>query len=420
MTSTRRAARRTAQRTARRVAVVVAALLLLLAGVLALGHRVTDLLAGPTDPDAGEAQPHPRPTWAFYRPPEPLPDRPAGTLIRAEPVAAPAGARGWRILYHSRDASGNDIAVSGTVFAPGGMPPDGGWPVVAWAHGTTGSGDGCAPSTDRRPLAGIEDGAALLAAGDALAATDYQGLGTPGPHPYLDGTSEARAVLDAARAAAALPGAGAGRSVVVFGHSQGGQAALFSAAIAARYAPDLRLLGVAAAAPPTDLVALARHLDRLDYGTAYLVELAAGIGATDPAADPRRIMTRRGASHLALVERGCTDQLVAAYTGLTARAAFTRDPRDTPPWSTALASDATPTAPAGLPVLVLQGDRDPIVTEPVTTAAVQRMCAAGDTVTYRRYPHAAHNVVPTAGRDLTAWIAARVHHRPAAGTCPRP
>ncbi|HEY2669420.1 MAG TPA: lipase family protein [Rugosimonospora sp.] len=395
---------------------VVMAVLVLAAVVLVFGHRIARLWGG-TDPDAGEAQPHPRPTWSFYQPPAPLPSRPPGTVIRSEPVAAPSGAHGWRVLYHSRSASGADVAVSGTVFVPSGTRPAGGWPVVAWAHGTTGSGDSCAPSTDLQPLRGIEDGAALLAAGDAIVATDYEGLGTPGPHPYLVGASEAHAVLDSVRAAAALPGSGIGRSLVVFGHSEGGHAALFTGELAASYAPDLRLLGVAAASPPTDLVALARDVTSLDYGGAYLVELAAGYSATDPSAHLAPLMTSRGAGSLHLVEDGCTDDLVNAYTGQTAQDIFRQDPRTTPPWSTALKANSTGSLPPSLPVLVMQGGSDPIVRASVTTVAVQRMCAAGDAVDYHLYPKAEHNVVPAAATDLNAWIAERLRNQATPDTC---
>src|SRR5262249_44773085 len=75
-------------------------------------------------------------------------------------------------------------------------------------------------------------------------------------HPYLVGISEARAVIDSVRVAGTLPGAGGGRTFVVWGHSQGGHAALFTGSIAKSYAPELDLLGVAAAAPATDLVTL--------------------------------------------------------------------------------------------------------------------------------------------------------------------
>jgi alpha-beta hydrolase superfamily lysophospholipase len=398
------------------ITTVVVAVVVLAAGVLVFGHRIPGLSRG-TDPDLGEAQPHPRPTWSFYQPPVPLPTQPPGTLIRSEPVATPSGTRGWRILYHSRSASGTDVAVSGMVIVPSGPQPVGGRPVVAWAHGTIGSGDSCAPSTDSQPAAGIEDGTALLAGGDAIVATDYEGLGTPGAHPYLIGASEAHAVLDAVRAAATLPGSAIGHSLVVFGHSEGGHAALFTGELAASYAPDLRLLGVAAASPPTDLVTLARDVTRLDYGGAYLVELAAGYSATDPSARLGSLMTGRGAQSLHLIEDGCTNDLINAYTGLNVEDVFTADPRTTSPWSSALSANSTTPLPPDLPVLVMQGGKDPIVQASVTTAAVRHMCAASDTVDYRVYPTAEHNIVPVATTDLNAWIAERFRGRPAPDTC---
>jgi pimeloyl-ACP methyl ester carboxylesterase len=385
--------------------------------ILALVITSGCVAPGAGDPDAGEAVPKPRPAGTFYRPPAPLPPEAAGELIRSEQVAAPAGIRGWRILYHSRGIAGADIAVSGTVFVSGTAAPPGGRRVVAWAHGTTGSGDSCAPSTDLHPLDGIEDGTPLVAAGYAIVATDYEGLGTPGPHPYLVGASEARSVLDAVRAATELPGAGIGRSFVVFGHSQGGQAALFTGELAATYAPELRLLGVAAASPPTDLPALARRVTGLGYGVAYLIALAAGYGAVDPSARLRSIMTRNGAVYLHLIEDGCDGDLVTAYTGVSVHDTFVRDPRTTPPWSTGLAGGSTGVLPGRLPILVMQGAHDPIVPADITTAAVRRMCRGGDTVDYRLYPGAAHNVVPSAAGLLGVWIAARFRHAAAPSTC---
>ena len=98
----------------------------------------------------------------------------------------------------------------------------------------------------------------MVRRGYIVAATDYPGLGTPGPHPYLVGASEGRAVLDSLRAARELPGAAASSRVGIWGHSQGGQAALYAASLAKEYAPELELAGVAVAAPATDLGTLMR------------------------------------------------------------------------------------------------------------------------------------------------------------------
>jgi len=179
-----------------------------------------------------------------------------GTIISDEPMPGPEGAETWRVLYRSTDPNGVPVAVSGIVMIPHGAAPAGGRSIVAWAHPTSGVVPKCAPSLANffvRQVQGLQD---MIARGYIVAATDYPGLGTPGPHPYMIGVSEARAVIDSVRAARALAGADAGNRFAVWGHSQGGQAALFTGLIAGTYAPELHLVGVAAAAPPTDLKAL--------------------------------------------------------------------------------------------------------------------------------------------------------------------
>ncbi|HEX7443392.1 MAG TPA: lipase family protein, partial [Acidimicrobiales bacterium] len=166
---------------------------------------------------------------AFYRTPGPLPQEPPGAIVRSVVIPSagllPGGATAYRVLYHSQSIAGADIAVSGVVVVPGGTPPPGGFPIVAWAHGTTGLSDQCAPSLGG--FASIPSLTAFLDRGMIVAATDYEGLGTPGIHPYLVGQSEAQSVLDSARAARNLAGVTASNQVAVVGYSQGGQAALF-------------------------------------------------------------------------------------------------------------------------------------------------------------------------------------------------
>ena len=189
----------------------------------------------------------------FYDPLDPLPRREPGDIIWIEPLNLSVGV-GWRILYHSRSLDQRDIAVSGIVLAPSGEPPSGGWPVVAWAHGATGIEDPCAPSRSGTS-GGVSDGflEEIMREGYVVVATDYEGLGTPGPHPWLVGESEARSVLDIVRAARQLEETGASGEFVVWGHSQGGQAALFTGEIAQDWAPELELKGVIAAAPTFEL-----------------------------------------------------------------------------------------------------------------------------------------------------------------------
>src|ERR1700677_1015963 len=177
-------------------------------------------------------------------------------VVAAVPLpGAPDGAHAYRIVYHSTDGGGVPIDVTGVVIVPSGTAPIGGRDIAAWAHGTSGIADACAPSTNSwlfDSIAGLRD---LLKRGYIVAATDYQGLGGPGPHPYLIGASAAHSVLDAVRAARAVPRASASNRFALWGESQGGHAALWSAQLAAAYAPELELVGAAADAPPVDLVA---------------------------------------------------------------------------------------------------------------------------------------------------------------------
>ncbi len=195
---------------------------------------------------------------AFYHPPKSLPGghgsliwaRKAGGLV---PLKRAASTK--LVLYTSITPQGKRVAVSGSVSIPKGKPPKGGWPVISYAHGTTGTADACAPSRNRKggPAEGYISYIdpqlnAWLAAGYAVVRTDYQGLGTPGPHAYLIGRAEGRSVLDIVRAARQLNPA-IGKRFLISGHSQGGHAALFAAGLAKGYAPDLSLRGTVAYAP---------------------------------------------------------------------------------------------------------------------------------------------------------------------------
>ncbi len=193
----------------------------------------------------------------FYQPTPREIDGPPGTIIRQEPMAfAPAYISAVRVLYRSRGLHGEPIAVSGVVIAPRGAPPPGGRPIVAWAHPTSGVATRCAPSLAMFVFEQIQGLRNMADRGFVVAATDYPGLGAPGVHPYLVGESEARATLDIVRAARSITATAASSDFAVWGHSQGGQAALYVGLIAKRYAPELHLVGVAAAAPATELARL--------------------------------------------------------------------------------------------------------------------------------------------------------------------
>ena len=210
------------------------ALLLLLAPIITSAETATPAPASVTgSPEPPEIDP-------FDAPPSPLPAGQPGALIRWESIPAPAGIRAWRILYHSTALGGKDVAVSGAVFAPGQPTPEGGFPLLAMGHNTTGIARRCAPSLEPFvPLPGAAEAfyeqqvAGFVNGGFAVVATDYQGLGAVDRiHPFLIGEVAAYNVLDAARAARALPGLDLALGTILWGHSQGGHAVAWAGKLA--------------------------------------------------------------------------------------------------------------------------------------------------------------------------------------------
>jgi pimeloyl-ACP methyl ester carboxylesterase len=367
----------------------------------------------------------PPPPPAFYSP-EAHPGGEPGTIVRSEEMkGALPGSKAWRVLYASTGMHGERIEVSGVIIAPDLPPPQGGRPVVAWAHPTTGVADICAPSTNPEFFDTIPHLPALIALDYVVAATDYAGLGTPGPHPYLVGESEGRSVLDAVRAAANLPKTGAGPRFVAWGHSQGGHAALFAGQMARRYAPNLALVGVAAIAPATEL----RELLQDDFTervgkilTAYALWSWAEVygvsleSAARPAAIPG----------IERVVRDCVETegegYRVAYDSLAMGDSFLiRGAFEAEPWKRLLDRNRPGGEPIGAPVYVAQGTEDPIVRPAVTSDFVRGLCARGEVVRYEELPGAAHL---RAGRisatSAIQWMRDRFDGRPAPSTCEAP
>jgi hypothetical protein len=360
-----------------------------------------------------------RPPEAFYAVPGPLPPGPPGALIRAVPIAGPSvlpDSRAWAILYHSRDFDGRDVAVSGVVVAPPGAAPPGGRPVVVWGHGSSGLADRCAPSRGgvmgafgRDPLGG------LLQQGDVVAATDYQGLGTPGLARHAIGLSAGHAVLDAARAARGLDAGASGR-VVLDGHSEGGHAVLWAAELAGAYAPELQVLGVAASAPGAELAAtLKTATDRpttVTSGAMYIV-----VAWSDAYRLPLDVLTPAGRKAVDRVRTTCLEELAKDPEHVAVHPA---DLLTTPPWPALLARNTPGHAATPAPIFLAQGADDDRVTPAATGALVQRLCRLGDTVELRSYQHTGHFDIPAVARpDVLAWMGERLAGRSARSTCQR-
>lgn len=370
-------------------------------------------------------QGHPQPD-TFYTAPDRAPDEP-GRLLAAEAftTGVPDGASAWRILYTTLRDDGLPAVASGLVVTPGdGSDPS---PVVAWAHGTTGYAPGCAPSLLAEPF---EAGALfvldeVLEQGWAVVATDYVGLGTQGPHPYVIGRGEARSVLDSVRAAQEIDATVLDDRTVVWGHSQGGHAALWTGMLAPDYAPELQIAGVAALAPASNLEALVKVIETSPVGALFAVYVVQAYTAAYP--DVRcEDYVRPGAHLLAremaqrcLPERGVLVSLGQSL--LLDRVIWDRDPT-TGPFGRRL-TENVPTAPIEAPLLIAQGEADTLITPAAQQEYVTGRCAAGQQVDYRTYTGRDHLGVVAADSpamdDLFAWTTDRWAGGPVVDTCER-
>ncbi|KAA9108517.1 alpha/beta fold hydrolase [Microbacterium rhizomatis] len=336
----------------------------------------------------------------FYAQPSPVPAGAPGDLVKAdELLGAPLAARAWRIMYHSRDLNGADVLVTGVVVVPLGPAPAGGRTVVSWGHPTTGSAPDCAPSYGFDPFDMIEGLRALLTRGYTVVATDYAGMGTPGPDSYLVGVTEGNNVLDAVRAARTIPGAEAGDDVILWGHSQGGQAVLFAAERAATYAPELTIQAVGVAAPAADLKNLLKaHLDDISGVTigSYAFAAFAGIYADTPGTELNSILTPEAIALLPRMNQLCLlenipelhaigDPLVGHFV--------TADPTTTAPWDQILAENSAGSTAFAAPLFIAQGLSDELVVPGDTRDFAAHEASLGMDVTFEPISFATHGTV---------------------------
>ncbi|MBD7920266.1 DUF308 domain-containing protein [Cellulomonas sp. Sa3CUA2] len=366
----------------------------------------------------------------FYATPADVPDAP-GRLLRSAAFTSsevPPDALAWRILYTTTRVDGSPTVASGLVLAPrtatgaAARPAD----VVAWAHGTTGVTPGCAPSVLPDGLAAgamfVADD--VLARGWAVVATDYAGLGTDGPHAYLVGEPAAHDVLDAVRAAHELDDVALSDRHVVWGHSQGGGAALWTGIVAPDYAPDVDLLGVAALAPASNPSALLAHLPEVSVGALFAAYLAQGYTATypdvrlDDVVRPGARVIVREMAHRCLAERGV---VVSALTALLLdQPVWAHDDPYTGAFGARL-DENVPDGAIDAPLLVAQGTADSIVVASAQDAYVAARCAAGHAVDHRSYPGLDHVALVEPDSPLIpallAWTADRFGGAPPVDGC---
>lgn len=353
---------------------------------------------------------------AFYTWSEPVPEEP-GTLLRTEPYEgeAPSGASAYRILYSTTYSDGSPALASAVVAVPN-TPSAEPRLMLAWQHGTTGVSQPCAPSLTADALTdeAIPGASHAIERGWVVVATDYPGQGTAGRYPYLIGQGQSRATLDGVRAVQQLQGADASTRTLLWGHSQGGHATLWAGQIAADYAPELDVVGVAALSSASDPLALARRV--LAAGSGPLADIVTSLVLV-PYADEYPDITFDDTVHPAghtFVESfasRCPNQAVTLVSALTAVSLGA----DAPLYEIDLASgpvhdrlrdniaDAVMTAP----LFLGQGTEDESVPIQIQRDLSASLCAAGRTVVTHEYAGRTHMGVVAAGSpllpDLFTW-----------------
>lgn len=368
-------------------------------------------------PESGPEQPEPErfsgTTEGFYVPPDPLPAGEPGQVIRVMEAGEREGRVDLRIMYHSRDARDRDRVVTGLVSHPTGPVPDGGWPVVATAPGTTGVSARCAISrlTSEPPGWGVE-GVRVM--------TDYIGLGPEGQHPhaYLSRPSEGHSLIDAVRAARNLPETGAGDRWLSVGHSQGGHAALAAHELAADHAPELDLVGTLALAP-------AAMLDRVYGGidpvvTAILTTMTLYGGAHEhPEIDVEDYVTPELAAAADVLETGCLAEITDALVPLALGGGlFTADPRETEPARSLLLANDVGLVSADAPLFLVSGTTDDRVVIDRVRDLFARLCDTGQVTELLVVDGAGHDDIVDETADRTAaWLQARLDGEEPVDTC---
>lgn len=346
---------------------------------------------------------------AFFEPPDPIPAGEHGTLLRFQAVAGRA-THVYRIMYLSTTVTGEPTVVTGLVSVPDtASPPFGGHPLLLYGHGTIGLADQCAPSRSftNGPTSGLTPSDEFRSIHWkepwAVVATDYEGLGGPGGHPYLVGVSGGRSMLDAALAAHQLPSLYASPATAIVGWSQGGHAALWASQLAAEWAPGLDIVGALIAAPAVE-PGWFTHRGATDaaFGP-QAVAILAGLAAAYPEVEAAlpSVLTQAGLDLVAMMNEQCFNDGVPGYSAGVAVTGglFRTDPTAVEPFASLLTASNAGSSAAPAPILLFHYAEDANVPFEQSDLAMQRLCAAGHLV----------ELLPPASRSPDPNLAPFVH-----------
>src|SRR6266849_9091989 len=362
-------------------------------------------------PAKGSRPPHTLPLTSFYDTPHPLPPGKPGEMIRSEAIdeySLPYELSAVRILYHSRTAHGEDVAVSAVVLIPDGKPPASGWPALAWAHEFRGAARQCAPSLMKNLGAGP-----LLAMyanlGYAVVATDYSGLGADSGNPALDMQSNALDVIYSVTAAR-IAVKEIGPKWIAVGPFQG---ALAAVAVAESEVRDPNYLGSVATSGVADAQPAYERFAQASSNRMLLV-VASTVKALYPEFQVSDMLKDKALPAYQRVAETCGGETEPEFTSEMLRRdwennRFVREffTRNTPAQKRARS-----------PLLVISGEVDPAIPADMSEKTVARMCKQGDRILFLKYPDLdASGAMGASVADQLSWIKARFAGYVAPGNC---
>lgn len=391
------------------------------------------------------------------------PDGRLGEVIAKEPVSTSVpGADAWRIAYVSSDLHERPTISTALVVAPKGEVPAGGRPILAWAHGTTGTAQSCGPSQVLDPAQdlnqyflvggtswtdfGIPALSEFIAAGYAVVATDYQGLGGGGIHQYALAATQGRDVINSVRAAGSMGLSGEGRKAAVLGWSQGGGAVLGAAGLVDYAAKTgtafdgIDFVGFVALAPPdiavtippgevdgaganSFLQGLAKTFSDNVFNFTHFAMMMWATAAAYPELELGDMFSAEGTSGLnAILDKKCmhaaADTMNFAF-GDSYKSFLLAEAAQADKWVAALIEGSVAPVKPAAPVIIYWGTHDTVVPPVMGELYRKQMCGMGANITRVQLPgEQTHFSTPGAAQPMfVPWIADRFADKELADGC---
>lgn len=387
-----------------------------------------------------------------------------GQIIKQEKIKTSVkGAQAWKIAYISSDVAGRKTISTGLIVSPIGQAPKEGRPILAWAHGTTGSAQNCGPSQIINPASplneyflmdgnswtdyGIPNVEEFIKEGYVIVATDYQGQGGGGKHQYAIAGTNGRDAINSARAASSMKEVGAGKKAIIYGWSQGGGATIAAASLAdyqaqkGTAADNLEYLGFVALAPDDVAAVLKRPANEAEANKmmsdftkanvpnvflfAHYVMALWGSEAAFPNIKMTDILTEEGAKVVdKLASNKCVHVMADSFNyayGTNYQSLLKPQSTNSVAWVNAFIDGSVKPIKPVAPVVIYWGTKDTAVPPVMHELYQKQMCAMGANVQRIQLPgEQTHFATPPVSAPMyLAWVKDRVAGKPLDNGCPK-